>query len=154
MAGVTATAGCLNSSSSDDDGDGNGGNGDSPEDGGMEQIDSLDKTWEVHEDAYQGQRFEFESNGKIEYEGIVRSGPAVDFYVMEDKEVDHFESEERFKYITPASEPDSTSAEITADFSAGTYAIVVDNSEMGKAEPPADAKDNVAKVEVSFKMYS
>jgi len=107
----------------------------------------------VQEDAYKGREFEFPSEGRIEYSATVRTGPAVDFYVMEQSEVTYLANQERFQYIEKASQPDATGAEVTADLPSGNYSMVIDNTNAGEAQPPTNFDDDIAEVDFSMTLY-
>lgn len=125
----------------------------SDDDSGMEQIDSFNRNYSIEEDNWKGRELRFTSEGRLEYEGIVRDGPAVDFYLMDADEYEHFENGERFQYLTATSRQDTTGADVSATVPAGNYVFLVDNSEMGEAAPPSDFDNNIASVEVSLTMY-
>ncbi|MEE6209386.1 hypothetical protein U3A55_04310 [Salarchaeum sp. III] len=144
---ATALAGCSTGTDDTNNAGGGGGGGE------REQIDSLNRNYTVTEDSWKGSELALPNGGTIEYEGIVRNGPAVDFYVMTSGEYSHFQNQERFQYLTGVSAPDTTSVEVSGSVQSGDYVFIVDNSNMGAASPPTNFNDDAVDVEVELTLY-
>jgi hypothetical protein len=147
-----ALAGCTGSTDDDgvDGGDGGGGgNG-----GGQEKIDDFSHNYTIKEDSYKGFNFRVEQQGTIEWDAIVRSEYAVDIIVLTQDEMDAFNNQERFEYLSTASTLDTTGDEVSATIPEGEYALIVDNSEMAEAAPPTNFDDDLAEVEIEGALYA
>jgi len=144
-----ALAGCSSSDDTESDGGDGGGGG-----GGRTQLDDFSYDYTIKEDAYKGFNFEVEQESTVEWDAIVRSEYAVDVIVMERDELDAYEARERFEYLTSASRLDTVGDEVSATVQAGEYALVVDNSDVGEAEPPTNFDDDLAEVEIEGGLYA
>lgn len=150
---TAALAGCsqIDNTTQGDEPNNNGGDS---ADTGLQLIDSFERNYSIEEDNWKGREFNFTSRGRVEYEAVVREGPSVDIYVMERSEYEHFQNEERFTFFTEATRQDTTYADVSGTLAGGDYAFIVDNSSMGEASPPSDFENNVATVDVTFKMFA
>ena len=126
--------------------------GDDPEDNtgnsGTETI--ADKTYTVPEGAYRGRTFSLNRTATVEWEGIVRSGPAVDFILMQQSEIEAYENKERFRYGSEGSELNTTNGAASTTLQSGDYALIIDNSEISEATPPSNGQNDVAEVEITI----
>jgi len=82
----------------------------------------------------------------VEYQFEVRDGPPIDVFVCERSAFEEFEAGNNFEvYGNPSGE--STGAETEVEIGAGPTVLVIDNSDAGPANPPADGEG--ADVQVS-----
>jgi hypothetical protein len=132
------------------------GSGDTDADGGGDRtvLDDFSYDYTIEEDAYKGFSFEVEQESTVEWDAIVRSEYAVDVIVMERGELDAYEARDRFEYVTSASRLDTVGDEVSVTIAAGEYALVVDNSDVGEAEPPTNFDDDLAEVEIEGGLYA
>lgn len=150
--GLVALAGCNGSQPG---GDGGAGSGEiDGGDGGMQLLDSFNRIFTIQEDGWQGREFSFEDTGEIRYDAVVRSGPPVDFIVMDQSELQSYRNGDRFRYYSSASDMDTTSANVSAGVAPGEYAFVIDNTNAGEARPPTNLDDDTVRVEVTLELYS
>lgn len=129
-----AVAGCSSRAQSGDD------------EATREQV--LDESITVPEDEYWYGTFEVAQSRRLQYEFVVREGPAIDMWLMEDAEFDRYQANDRFTYAESASAPDSTGTTVDAELPAGEYVLVADNTETGDAAPPTNFDDDVARIDI------
>jgi len=110
------------------------------------EEDWVDNNVTVLEDEFKHITWELEESWEIEYEFIVRDGPAVDVFIVADSEFEHFRQGERFKYYGETL--DSGGGSDTVTLEPGSYHMVIDNSELVKAQPPSNLDDDPAEVEI------
>ncbi|WP_141212564.1 hypothetical protein [Halorubrum sp. Hd13] len=135
-------AGCSSS--------GNGGSGD----GGVEPnpwTEVLDDRITLNEDGYQTWSWDIDESTEISWEMTVRSGPDIDFFVMESTEFDEYQANNRFKtYVDGYGVSDSGNGVLPE----GNYRFVLDNTTAGNVEPPTNFDDDVADVELRVEARS
>lgn len=140
------------SGGSDSTSDGSGNDGTRSSGGSL--IDSDEKNTLIPEDAYEGWTLESSDDFRIEYEFIVRDGPAIDAILFEESELSHYEDGDRFEYVPSASALDSTGDSVTADLPAGSYVLAFDNTNAGEAQPPSNFSDDGIELEAEMEMYA
>lgn len=164
-------AGCSTGGDGNDDADDGGGNNvnenterpDSDNDGvpdvqddypndpdRSQQLRSISDTRNLEEDQWRYYTLNFSQTGFLEYDFIVRDGPAIDAILMDESEYQYFENEERWEYYTELSALDSTGDDIRGRVSSGTYRLIFDNSNQGEAAPPSNFSNDVVSVEFTL----
>ncbi|MCD2199075.1 hypothetical protein LPA44_04070 [Halobacterium sp. KA-4] len=108
--------------------------------------DWIDENTNILEDQYYQFSWEWEESWEIEYEFVVRDGPAVDVFIAADSEFTHYEEGERFKYFGDTL--DSAGGSDTVRLDPGSYHLVIDNSELVEAQPPSNFDEDPAQVEI------
>lgn len=170
---VAGIAGCSTNGDSNDDGNDGGSNDvnenterpdrdndgvpdiqdDYPNDADRsQQLRSVSDTRNIEEDHWRYYTIEFSQTGTIEYDFIVRDGPAIDVILMDESEYQYFENEERWQYYTELSAMDSTGDNVSGQVSAGTYRLIFDNSNQGEAAPPSNFSNDVVSVEFTLEI--
>lgn len=86
----------------------------------------------------------------LEYETVVREGPAVDVLVLDADEYQHYRDGYDFLYRTADSELATRHASKTATLEPATYAFVVDNTQAGEASPRDLTDDATVSVEFAL----
>jgi hypothetical protein len=76
----------------------------------------------------------------LEYEGIVRDGENADFLVLSSEELEHYENHNRFRYLKPLSEGDTTSVELSGLVPKGHFWIIADKESETPAKVDINAK--------------
>jgi len=168
-AAAVGLAGCSTSGDSTDDGGGsndvnrNTERPDSDNDGvpdgrdaypndsrRSQRLYTTSDTRNIEEDHWRHYTLEFPQSGYLEYDFIVRDGPAIDAILIDDSEYEYFESEDRWEYYTELSALDTTGDDVQEQVPAGTYRLIFDNSNQGGASPPANLSNDVATVEFTI----
>jgi len=108
----------------------------------------LDDTVTVLEDEWTYWEFDVEESLELSYEFLVRDGPPVDLIILTQDEFTSFENEERFRYFDGSS-LDSTGSSESLRLDPADMVIVIDNSELGEAEPPTNFDEDPAEVEIT-----
>lgn len=104
-------------------------------------------TRNIEEDSWYYYPLEFSQDGVLEYDFIVREGPAIDVIIIDESEYQPLSEGERYSYYDDWSVLDSTGDSVQVDVPAGNYRMLLDNSEIGEAVPPTDFENNVVQVE-------
>lgn len=115
-----------------------------------QQLRSVSDTRNLEEDQWRYYTLEFSQTGTIEYDFIVRDGPAIDVILMDESEYQYFGDGERWEYYTELSALDSTGSDITGQISAGAYRLIFDNSNEGEAAPPTNFSNDIISVEFTI----
>ena len=167
---AVAVPGCTDSQNSDkipDDGDGlnientepdadNDGVPDSEDDFPNDPNRSAEETnsglLDIAEDEWVEWDLEFREETHVEYEMVVRDGPAIDVFLFDEVEYEHYEAEERAKYYSEVSDLDTVQAEGSGWLESGNYRLVADNTNYGEAAPPTNLSDDVAEVEYTLSL--
>jgi len=123
-----------------------------------EKVDSKTGYVDVHEDECYSWKLTisgaYSTDCKLEYTIVVRDGPAIDVFVMDEDEYYHYINGETFLFYTAASVENTYYASISWYIPGdGTYYIVVDNTDAGEAQPPWNGVDDVARVEYDISVY-
>lgn len=142
-AAITALAGCSGGSDSDD-----GPSVSNDETPGSSSETITDERVSLSEDEYQYYEFTAEGTVTLEYDAIVRTGPAIDIILTTQSELTNYENEEAFRYNESGSSLDTENATESTDLDSDDWALILDNTNMGKAQPPANLNDDVAEVEI------
>jgi hypothetical protein len=133
-------AGC--SSSSGDAGDG----------GSENEWQEIGNSRErVEEDGFISWSWQIDDPAEIRWEMTVRSGPSVEFFVMESVEFDEYQAGNRFRTTVQGS---GTSDIGTRRIEEGNYRFVIDNTDAGSVQPPTNLDDDVAEVELEIEARS
>lgn len=168
----TAFTGCLSSGGGvgDQVNDGGGGGGvderDTPPDADNDGVpDSADDypndpdrtvgetnrgAIDVAEDEWYRWSFDYSEETHIEYEILVRDGPVVDVILFDENEYTYYENGDRAKYYSGLSDLNTTNAMASGWVGAGSYRLVVDNTNYGDARPPTNFDDDVAEIEYTL----
>lgn len=101
---------------------------------------SINKTIELQSGTFRYWQIDSDSQIGMNYTGLVREGPSVDFYVTDDEEFNHYRDEERFKTLSDASAYDTIEAQIEDRLDAGNYVFFIDNTNAGEASEPGDCR--------------
>jgi len=151
-ASVACLAGCPARSfdtDSDSDGDADGAsNGASGDSSTTETI--FDDNDTVREDYYRTYEFTLNRQVTLDLRVTVRSGPAVDIILTTPDEFDEYEERNRFRYNEDLSLLDTTGGDTSMDAPAGDYVLIVDNTEMGEAQPPSNFDDDPATYDIEL----
>ena len=115
---------------------------------GGESKTPVDETVTVDEDRNKSWPLEFDGDNTVSYDFIVRNGPAVDVFIVEESEYSAYTSNERFEYLE--GDPDSSNGDGSIDLNAGDYRFVIDNSDLVRASPPTNGVDDPAEVDVTL----
>lgn len=115
-----------------------------------QQLRSVSDTRNIEEDHWRYYTLEFSQAGTIEYDFIVRDGPAIDAILIDESEYEYFEEGDRWEYYSELSALDSTGNDVSGQVSAGTYRLIFDNSDQGEATPPANFNNDVASVDFNI----
>ncbi|AQL44720.1 hypothetical protein BV210_18380 (plasmid) [Halorientalis sp. IM1011] len=85
----------------------------------------------------------------LEYQVTVRNGPAIDVYLMEQREFEHYRNGDNFLYKEPYSAENTKYADASGLLDVQNYVFLLDHSSAGVAGPKlADSQD--ADVTVEF----
>ena len=106
------------------------------------------KTYRIKEDQYQMISFDLYRSAAVAVEFTVRSGPAIDQYVVQDADLEAYKKGQAFAYFEAISVERAKSGSRTTHLQAGRYTVILDNSNMGKASPPSNFSDDVVTVDV------
>lgn len=139
-----AVASVLLAGCSSDDSSPGGGDSQAEGDSWQEILDSRDS---VNEDGYQSWSWETDSSVELRWEFTVRSGPAIEVFMMESTEFDEYQAGNRFYAVNDSS---GTSGSDTFSVEGGNYRFVIDNSNAGEVSPPSNLDDDVAEVELTI----
>ncbi|WP_149799237.1 hypothetical protein [Halorubrum xinjiangense] len=115
-----------------------------------EQLRSISDTRNLEEDQWRHIPLEFSQTGYIEYDFIVRDGPAIDVILLDESEYQYFDEGERSEYYPELSATDSTGDDVQGEIPSGTYRLILDNSNRGEATPPTNFSNDVVSVEYSI----
>jgi hypothetical protein len=115
-----------------------------------QRIRSVSDTRNLEEDQWRYYTINFSEPGILEYDFIVRDGPAIDVIMMDESEYQYFENEERWEYYTDLSALDTTGDEVRGRIGSGTYRLIFDNSNQGEAAPPSNFSNDVVSVEFTI----
>jgi len=110
-------------------------------------LDEEADTRQVPEDSWYVEEFELTETATLFFEFVVRSGPAIDVFLLDESEYDQFRSGNRFRLYTDGSVLDAEGGNTTITISAGSYYLIFDNSSLGDARPPANLANDIAEVE-------
>ncbi|WP_459192698.1 hypothetical protein [Halosimplex sp. J119] len=143
-ASLAALAGCNGGSGSDGgdgNGDGNGGGGGNsgpfPDHTDVTDIFyEKDETIEIPAGSFTSYSIDFENGGALKYDFTVTDGPAIDVLMIGDGEFDYFKDGHEVNYNAAHSVQDGSDGSSSSGISSGSYRLIFDNSEMGKAKPP------------------
>ena len=86
----------------------------------------------------------------LEYEVVVRSGPAVDVLVLDLEEYEHYRAGDNYLYYRSDSELEAIHATATVNLEPADYAFVVDNGATGETVLGSDRDDASVSVDVSL----
>jgi len=115
------------------------------------ELRDVSTTRNIQEDQWYSYGLNFTEPGYIEYDFVVRDGPAIDVILMDEEEYSSYEEGERFRAYNDLSAYDSAGERIDGGpLSEGSYRLIFDNSEFGDAAPPTDFDNNVAEVEIDI----
>lgn len=115
-----------------------------------ERLYSTSDTRNIQEDEWYYYNLSFSQSGTVEYDFVVREGPAIDVIVMDESEYQYFGGEQRWEYYPGVSALDSTGENVSGSVSSGSYRLIFDNSSEGNAAPPANFSNDVATVEFTL----
>ena len=118
-----------------------------PDDPDLSSSQTESDTRNLEEDQWRHFSISFSSTGYIEFDFIVRDGPAIDVILMDESEYEHFDQGDRYEYIPDLSALDSSGTTVSSKVPEGEYRLVVDNSERGEASPPTNFSNDVVNVE-------
>ena len=110
------------------------------------------KTNRIEEDEWTYFTLELPSDGMIEYDFLVRSGPNIDVSLLDEEEDQFYENGERYRYYTGMSTTGSSGSK-SGRLKAGRYYLIFDNSNIGETRPPANLRNDVVRVESTIKTY-
>jgi len=104
-------------------------------------------TRQVPEDSWYAEEFGLTETATLFFEFVVRSGPAIDVFLLDESEYDQLRAENRFRIYTGGSVLDAKSGNATITLSPGSYYVIFDNTSAGEAQPPANLANDIAEVE-------
>lgn len=87
-------------------------------------------------DAGEARSFGLEAQGPIrfDYQAAVAQGPDIDVFILDDQNYQRYQGGEEFTYFECSSLGTGSASE-TCELPAGTYHMVLDNTERGEASP-------------------
>jgi hypothetical protein len=89
---------------------------------------------------------------RLQYEAVVRNGPAVDFYLLEQDEYTNYSNGDNFLYVSKGSETDTKLAQIDVTLEeVKNYVFMIDNTTAGEASPPSDSSTADVDVELTVR---
>lgn len=94
----------------------------------------VDDELHLEEGGYESWQFYVPGSFTLDYEFTVTEGSAIDVYVVEHRQLQHFEAERVFEFVVASEGAESDS--VTQQLPEATYHLVVDHSARGSAEPP------------------
>lgn len=86
----------------------------------------------------------------LEYEVVVRSGPAIDVLVLDLEEYEHYRAGNNFLYNRPESKLETKHATASVTLEPADYAFVVDNTTAARASPEHTGDDVSVSIDVSL----
>lgn len=111
----------------------------------------------INEDAYAYYFFTLNAYSfRLAYEVLVASGPAVDVFLMDDQNFQRYQQGRAFEYLVAGTDQATTHSiqnVAIAGLTAGTYYLVVDNTNAGQARPPTNGVNDVAAVQTMFRVF-
>jgi len=110
----------------------------------------ISDTRNIEEDNWRYYDLRLTAPGRIMYEFAVEDGPAIDVIVIDQAEYDAFRNESPISPYTDLTELDSTGATVRGPVDSGTYTLILDNSNRGAAEPPANLSNDVVTVDFTI----
>jgi hypothetical protein len=115
------------------------------------ELRNVSTTRNIQEDQWFYYTLNFTDSGYVEYEFIVRDGPAIDVILIDESEYESYNSGDRYLAYNELSSYDSAGDTVEGGpLSAGNYRLIFDNSSRGQASPPTDFENNVAEVELDI----
>lgn len=129
MAGVAGCAGPLGGIA---DGDGDG-DGDEDDPGDLLYDDVATST--IEPGNFVPYRFSLDRVATLTYSLTVVSGPTVDLVATADRYVEAFAEGGDWQFYDPASVADTATASVEAVLDPGEWALILDNSRQGRANP-------------------
>lgn len=103
-------------------------------------------TLSVWEQGYSEIKFEFNSTTAVKYTIVLTSGPRVDVFLFDKDEYRNYATDENFHYIEAGTSLNVSMAQKNITLNAGTYYLLVDNTDYGVARPPANGVVDIATV--------
>jgi hypothetical protein len=97
--------------------------------------------------------FAFDEPASIDYTVEVVEGPELDVIVMSEESYAEFNRANLPEYYSGASALDTDGESVTAELPAGEHRLVVDNTQVGEAEPERRLQLDIAQVEFSAEVY-
>lgn len=104
----------------------------------------------VAEDYYRSIKFELPVDMNLSYEYEINSGPSLDFYVVDEEDFFKWErmldgtNETQFRTYTDLNSTSTSKDYKEARLAAGTYYLIIDNTDYGDNMPPMNLVDDVA----------
>lgn len=105
----------------------------------------VDETLSIAGGEYEA--WEFSGPGAVEYDFSVSDGPAVDVYVLSAHSFDFYRDGESIQ--TKAESEDSSGDQGSAVLGSGDFVVLVDNTDVGGASPPANGATAEVEVEAT-----
>jgi hypothetical protein len=89
---------------------------------------------------------------RLQYEAVVRNGPAVDFYLLEQDEYTNYSNGDTFLYVSKGSAIDTKLAQVNVTVEeVKDYIFMIDNTTAGEASPPSDSSTADVDVELTVR---
>jgi hypothetical protein len=115
------------------------------------ELNDISDTRNIQEDQWWAYPLNFTEPGYLEYQFVVRDGPAIDVILIDESEYESYNSGDRYLAYNELSSYDSAGDTVEGGpLSAGNYRLIFDNSSRGQASPPTDFENNVAEVELDI----
>ena len=109
----------------------------------------VDRTTTILEDEYETWNVSLSEESEVGVRFTVRDGPAIDFVFTTQSEFEQFEEGNRFRYNSSLSFLDSAGGQNQTLLPAGSYVLLVDNTEAIEASPPQNYDEDPAEVELT-----
>ena len=149
--GVALLSGCLSTDGNGGDGGDGAGEGDgstpTPEPT-PEPTTVVDRTTTILEDEYETWDVSLSEESEVAVGFTVRDGPAVDVVFTTQSEFEQFQAGNRFRTNPDLSFLNSAGDQSQTSVSAGSYVLLVDNTEGIDASPPQNFDEDPAEVEL------
>lgn len=103
----------------------------------------------IGEDEWYVWEYEFEEEIWLSTEFTVREGPPIDMMWFTESEYSYYEDQERATPVSGGYEMDAAGGANEVTLPAGTYRLVLDNTEWGQAAPPTNFDEDPATVSIT-----
>lgn len=114
---------------------------------------SIDESLVLEQRNWHQWYFSFDEPASIDYTVEVKEGPELDVILMSEESYAEFNRANLPEHYSEASALDTDGTSVTAELPAGEHRLVVDNTQVGKAEPERRLQLDIAQVDFSAEVY-
>lgn len=107
----------------------------------------VDDELHLQEGGYESWQFYVSGSFTLDYEFTVTEGSAIDVYVVEHRQLQHFEAQRVFESVVASEGAESDS--VTQQLPEATYHLIVDHSVRGSTDPPGGLTQDPVDVQIT-----